>query len=161
MVNESFSFMTPRPISIMELYLTPEAKVSAAVEEVRQFSGYYTFSLQEPLQPNTLYTATLFCGQSTPPNIDMAPAILLSWQFMTENASQTTEVPSQTQTSQSTATASKQTPIPATPINASFKVADGASFLNSWVYVAVAAVGVIVVVALAIIMFARKRAQQT
>lgn len=157
-VNESFSFMTPRPAAIMELYLDPEANISAAVKEVRQFSGYFTFNLQEPLQPNTVYTATLLCGQSAPPNIDMAPLVLLSWQFITENATQTTQVPSQTQTSsQHPTTTSEQTPNTTTPSTTPFEASNNASAVHNWIYVTTAAVMGAATVALAIITLRRKK----
>ncbi len=95
-INESFGFMTPRPAPIMELYLNPKADIAPVVKEVRQYSGYYTFNLKEPLQPNTLYTATLLCGQTLPPDMDDAPVVLLSWQFMTDNSTHTpTDSPTQ------------------------------------------------------------------
>lgn len=97
-VNESFEFMTPRPAPIMELYLDPEAEIAPVVKEQQFYSGHFTFHLEQPLLPNTLYTATLVCGQDAPADFDEAPVILLSWWFMTENGTQTSETQSPTQT---------------------------------------------------------------
>ncbi len=157
-VNESFSFMTPRPSSIMELYLNPEANLSAVVKEVRQFSGYFTFNLQEPLQPNTLYTATLLCGQSVPPDIDMSPVVLLSWQFITENATHTTDVPNQTPDSPQCLTSpSEQTSLTTTQTTTPFKDANGAFLLHNWFYVPAAAVVGALAAALAVLTLRRRK----
>jgi hypothetical protein len=85
-LDKNFTFMTPRPAPIFELHLSPEAQILGPVREIRQFSGYYTFMLAEPLKPNTTYVETILVGQSIPPDFDSAPISIASWSFTTGNS---------------------------------------------------------------------------
>jgi hypothetical protein len=82
-LNTRFTMMTIRPAGILELYLKPEAKIGNLTTETRNYSGYYTFELDEPLQPNTIYTATVLYGQSISPDFDSSPLSIKSWSFTT------------------------------------------------------------------------------
>ena len=90
-LNQNFTFMTPRPAPIFELFLSPEANFSGPIRETRQFSGYFTFVLEEPLKPNTTYTETIIVGQGIPADFDSAPISIASWLFTTGNSLVTSE----------------------------------------------------------------------
>jgi len=98
-VNQNFTFMTPRPAPILELYLNPEATFSYVLRETRFYSGYYTFVLSEPLKPLTTYIAAVIVGQAAPPDFDSAPISVVTWSFVTGDASpMTTSQPASTTT---------------------------------------------------------------
>jgi len=88
-LDTNFTVMTTRPAGIVDLYLNPEAKIEALQSETRNWSGYYTFLLAEPLQPKTMYTAILIYGQSIPADFDSAPLSIKSWSFKTGDSSAT------------------------------------------------------------------------
>jgi hypothetical protein len=98
-LNTNITLFATRSVGIMQLYLTPEAKIANFTSEPIQYSEQYTYRLAERLQPNTTYTATMLYGQATPADLDSAPMSIKSWSFATGNSIDTSQ-PSTTSSDQ-------------------------------------------------------------
>jgi hypothetical protein len=107
-LNTNITLFASRPVGIIELHLTPEAKIGKFTTESIQYSEQYTYRLTEPLQPDTIYTATMLYGQATPADLDSAPMSIKSWSFVTGNSIDTSQ-PSITSSDQTQGTPPAET----------------------------------------------------